>query len=270
MSEETREPAQSPTAAQSFRRYFQVLAALLRKEEDSRRAAPMDSIVNLLEPIIMIATISFIFYFLNRRQISPLGGSPVLFYATGFFPLYLFIYVSRRMQGAIDSPHRRLPIEQRLDHILVHIILRIVDYTILGLLLFGFLYLFLDHAANPSNLVPVVVACAAIVMLGFGWGVLFLLIPGRHWAVRIVHPAINRSLIIFSGVIFIADFLPPDPRYWLSFNPLLHAIALFRTGFYPQYPAIIFDTSYLAASAAFFLLFGFVLERISRRSEGHR
>ncbi len=34
-------------------RYIGILLALLRREEESRRAAPMDAILNLLEPVML-------------------------------------------------------------------------------------------------------------------------------------------------------------------------------------------------------------------------
>ena len=252
----------------ALRRYMQILGALLRREEESRRQTPMESIVSLLEPIFLIAMLSFLFWFLNRRQGSPLGGAPVLYYATGFFPLYFFIYISRQMRGSIDTPNQRLPIEQRLDHIIVHIILRIIDYAILGLILFGGIYLFFSTEAMPNDLTKVLAACAGIVGLGFGWGVLNLVLSksSRFWG--FVFPSISRVLIMFSGVFFLPDLLLPETRYVLSFNPMLHAVQLFRIGFYPQYPAITLDTHYLAYSAVLFLFFGLVVERISRRFEG--
>lgn len=252
----------------ALRRYLEVLGALLRREEENRRQNPLESFVNLLEPIIMIATLSFMFYFLGRRQVSPLGGPPLLFYSTGFFPLYFFIYISRRMRGAIDAPQRRFPIEQRLDHIIVHVIMRIIDYTVLGIILFGGIYLFFTDQAIPHNLTPIAWGCLAIIALGFGWGVLTLVLSrtARFW--NVVFPAVNRALILFTGVIFLPDVLAPDVRYALSFNPLLHAVQLFRLGFYPQYPAIILDVQYLAYCAVFALFFGLVLERVTRRFEG--
>lgn len=251
----------------AVRRYFGVLGALLRREEENRRQNPMDSILNLLEPIFLIVTISFLFYFLGRRQVSPLGGPPVLFYSTGFFALYFFIYISRRMRGAIDAPQRRFPIEQRLDHIIVHVLLRMVDYTILGILLFGGIYLLFSDQAIPRDLMPMIWACLAIAALGFGWGILTLILSrtSRFW--NFFFPSVSRALVLFTGVIFLPDFLFPSTRYVLSFNPLLHAVALFRKGFYPQYPAIILDVHYLAYCAIFAVFLGLVIERVTRRFE---
>jgi capsular polysaccharide transport system permease protein len=256
------------SVAPALHRYIQILGALLRREEENRRQAPMGSVLNLLEPLFLVVTLSFLFYFLGRRQVSPLGGAPVLYYATGFFPLYFFIYVSRRMQGAIDQPNRRFPIEQRLDHIIVHVILRIIDYAVLGLIMFGGIYLLISADAMPADLTKIFVACAAIVGLGFGWGVLNLVLSKTSRVWGFVFPTVSRALVVLSGVFFLPDFLYPDTRYVLSFNPMLHAVQLFRLGFYPQYPAVTLDTHYLAYCAIIFVFMGLVVERVSRRSEG--
>lgn len=228
----------------------------------------MDSVANLLEPIFLIVTLSFIFYFLGRRQVSPLGGPPVLFYATGFFPLYLFIYISRRMRRAISAPSQRFPVEQRLDHILVHMILRFIDYSILGVLLFGGIYILFTADAIPHDGLKAFLACVAIAALGFGWGILNLILSQKSRLWSFFFPAVSRTLIILSGVFFIPDFLSPGTREVMAYNPLMHAVALFKKGFYPAYPAIALDTFYLAACAIVSVFFGILVERVTRRSEG--
>jgi capsular polysaccharide transport system permease protein len=252
----------------SLRQYFRVLRALLRLEEEHRRQAPMDSIVNLLEPVLLIITLAFLFYFLDRRQVSPLGGPPILFFSTGFFPLYFFIYVSRRMKGSIDLPRSRFPIEQRLDLILVHVILRIIDYAILAIILFGGIYLIYTPQAIPDDLGKVLGACAALVALGFGWGTLNLVLSRVFKPWNFIFPLISRGLMMFSGVFFVPEFLTPTPRYWLSFNPVLQAIELFRLAFYPAYPAFVLDLTYLAYCAVSAVFFGLIVERVTRRVEG--
>jgi capsular polysaccharide transport system permease protein len=251
----------------AFRRYFQIITALLRREEENRRYAPMESIVNLLEPVLMIGTLSFLWWFLARRQFSVIGGSPVLFYGTGFFALYFFIYLSRRMSRTIESPGRRFPIEQRLDHIVVHLILRIADYSLLGILLFGGIYIFFTEDGMPQDIVPVAQGCLAIVMLGFGWGILNLVITQIFKLWGKIYPVFSRGLVLISGVFLVPDFLAPHARDILSYNPMLHAIALFRHGFYPGYPSLLLDTTYLAWCSIVAVVIGLVLERVTRRSE---
>ncbi len=249
-----------------LRRYSQLIIALLRKEELNRRRAPMDSIVNLLEPVFILGTMAVLWWLLDRRTFVILGGSPALFYATGFFSIYFFIYISRRMRR-IGRPLRRFPIERRLDHILVHIILRIADYTILGIVVFGGLYFFVTPDAFPYDFEPVAKACIATVMIGFGWGALNLSISRKLAFSNHVFNAFNRTLLFFSGVLFIPDFLPPGTRYLFSFNPMLHIVTLFRQGFYPHYPSMLLDTSYLAMCCIVAVTAGLILERITRRFE---
>lgn len=252
----------------AVRRYGRIILALLRREEESRRQAPMESILNLLEPVFLVTLIVLARWSLERLHGAPLGGSVALFYATGFFAKYYFIYLSRRMRRSVDSPARRFPLEQRLDHILVHIILSTADYLVLGLIGFGFIYVFFTPQALPYNVVPVIEACIAIIMLGFGWGVLNLVMTKALWFWRYFFPPFNRALVLFSGVFFIVDFMSPGVRYMLSFNPMVHAIALFRTGFYPNHPTLVLDTRYLAFCAIGAVVFGLVLERATRRREG--
>jgi capsular polysaccharide transport system permease protein len=145
--------------------------------------------------------------------------------------------------------------------------LRIIDYTILGIVLFGGIYLLFTEEAIPAHLPYALGACVAIVALGFGWGMLNLVLGKKSPVWRFFFPFISRILMLFSGVFYVPDFLAPDTRYILSFNPMLHAIQLFKIGFYPQYPAILLDVQYLAYCGIFFLLLGLVVERVSRRFE---
>ena len=248
-------------------RYIGILLALLRREEESRRAAPMDAILNLLEPVMLIGVSALAFHILNRKQ-SPLGGPPVLFYATGFFANYFFIYLSRRMGRSVDAPGRRFPIEQTLDLMIAHVILNTIDYTILGILLFGGIYFAFSEQALPYDLVPVAEAALAIVMLGFGVGVLNLVMGKIFGLWKFLFPPVMRMSLIFSGMFFVVDFLPPFARYVLSFNPMTHAILLFRLGFYPDQPTLVLDTGYLTGCAIFSVVCGLVLERLTRRGEG--
>src|SRR5688572_13160499 len=124
-----------------FRSQFQVLNALLFRETHRRIDSPFEAIVALLEPILFIVVLTLMMATFGRRNVSPLGGAPILYYATGFFALYLFLYTSRRVRVPAVG-RQRMPIEQRLDHIFVRIIIRILEYTVLGFLLFGFIYIF--------------------------------------------------------------------------------------------------------------------------------
>lgn len=251
----------------SVRRYTQIILALLDREWENRKREPLESIANLLEPVIMIGTLSFFWWFLGRKNSPILGGSPVLFYATGFFAKYFFIYVSRRMPKQMDSPRRRLPIEHRLDHIITHMILRVIDYTILGFLVFGTIAFFFTSQAIPNDIVPIWQALIALLMLAFGWGIFNLVMTRFFWVWAHIVPAINRAMILISGAMYVPDFMSPSVRDVLVWNPILHAIALFRTGFYENYPNLLLDTDYMWWCCIMAVTFGLILERATRRRE---
>ena len=250
----------------ALRRYVVVMLALLRREEELRRAAPVNAILSVLEPVGLIAVSTLSFQLMLKFH-GPLGGSPVLFYSTGFFINFYFIYLSRRMGGSVDAPGRRFPMEQTLDLMIVHVILNTIDYALLGIVLFGLIYFLFDEQALPFDLMPIVEACAAVIMLGFGVGAVNLVMSRKFKLWRFLFPPFTRFSMIFSGMFYVADLIPPDSRYVLSFNPMLHAVILFRRGFYPNQPTLVLDTRYLFECAIVAVIFGLVVERIARRGE---
>ena len=258
------------SASINFGRYLRILRALMRQEEESRRNAPMESILELMEPVILIVTLCFFRFMFERSTsptslISPLGGSIFLFYASGLVPKYLFIYISAKRIGPAIGTRSRFPIERRFDSLIVHVILRLIDFCILGLVVFSVIYYFDTREAAPYTFTPMLQAMAASTSLGFGWGMINMLLRRFVWGWHFLSMALNRGLIIMSGCLFLPDFLSPSVRYWISFNPEMHAIALFRTAFYPHYPKTLLDTNYLMHCAIFAVLLGLVLERLTRR-----
>lgn len=250
-----------------MRRYAGIIGALMVREQFSRRQNPFESFLEILEPVFLIAVTSFAWWFLDRRNQSPVGSSPVLFYSTGFFFMYFFIHLSNRMRRSIDAPISRFPVERRIDHILIHIFYKFVDYAILGCVLFGAIYVFATPLALPHDWGAISLAVLFAAMLGFGWGTVNIVIR-RYWKLWAhLYPAINRGLVLFTGVIFLVDFLPPTARYVLSFIPMVHAIAMFRMGFFPNIPTMVFDMAYLTYWAFGAVAVGFVVERVSVRAE---
>jgi capsular polysaccharide transport system permease protein len=205
----------------------------------------------------------------GRRSVSPVGGPAELFLTTGLYSLYLFLYVSRRLR--IPPPRRRLPIEKRLDFIFVHLLIRTVDFSLLGVVLFGVLYFVSTDRAIPGNLTALFAAYAAIVTLAFGWltftQTIVAMFPRRGRALPIIFAIVSRSLIFFSGVFYMAEFFPPHIREYISFNPMFHAVTLFRMAFYPKYPHLLFDGTYLTYCCLASVVLGLIMERITSRHE---
>ena len=172
-----------------------------------------------------------------------------------------------KARGEVGAPHLRFPMAQRLDYVLVHVMLTIADYFVIGLFVFGGLYLFGMTDAIPSDFSVVLLSLSCTAMLGFGWGMMNFVLTRFIWFWSYVAVVLNRVLILFSGAHFVVDFLSPNTRYILSYNPEIHAIALFRTAFYHHYPTTVLDVGYLVKCSVAAVLLGLVLERVSRRAE---
>jgi capsular polysaccharide transport system permease protein len=251
----------------AVRRYGQILFALLQREQESRRRAPLESIMDVMEPVVFVALMGILWTFFNRRASSPLGDHPLLFIGTGFYAKFFWINLSRITPRTVGTPSRRFPVERRMDYILVHIFVTTGNYLVMGFAGFAILYFGFTESAIPRNFMPIVQAVLAIMALGFGWGVITLVLSKYFWPWAYFAAAFNRAMILFSGIFFLAEFLPPYARAVMGYNPMLHAVALFRTGFYPNYPTGLLDTTYLLYCAMAAVFIGFVLERVTLRSE---
>lgn len=221
----------------------------------------------MLEPVGLIAMMTFGMWFLGRQKGAAVGGSVVLFFATGFFAKYMFIYVSRGMRRSVDGPRQRFPLETRLDQIIVHVIVSTVDYAVLALFLFGGVYIIFDSNSYPKDYLAIAKACVAIIALGFGVGVVNLVMSKKYRLWRFFFAPLMRFSVLLSGAMFVVDLFLPPVRYIMSFNPIVHAIILFRQGFYYDYPHMLLDERYMWSWAIVSLFVGLVVERATRRSD---
>ena len=250
----------------AMRRYGDIIYALLRREHERRLRSPLEALADVLEPIMLVCLLGFLWSFLNKRTTSPLGDSSILFLSTGLYAKFYWINLGALKRNT-GGARRRFPVERRFDYILVHIILTTADYLVLAFVGFGILYFFFADNAVPYNFVPIIQALFAIIALGFGWGMISLVLTRYFWPWAYFGPLFTRALILFSGIFFLVEFLPAHARYVLSFNPVMHAVALFRTGFYPNYPTSVLDTTYLTYCAIFSVFMGLVIERVTVRFE---
>jgi len=250
-----------------MRRYGQILFALLQREQERRRQSPLEALADVLEPLVFVVMLAVLYSFLNRRNSSPLGGSAILFIATGFYVKFYWISLARISKRNIGARSVRFPVERRLDYIFVHLLLTTIDYSFLAVLGFGFIYVVYEPEALPQNFFAIAGAMSAMLALGFGWGMVNLVLARYFWPWAYLSGLVNRATILFSGIFFLAEYLPAYPRYVLSFNPMLHAIALFRSGFYPNYPELLLDRTYLTYCSLIAVVIGLVLERVTVRYE---
>lgn len=237
-----------------------IVALMLREMGSTYGRSPGGYAWAVLEPLGVIALLSVGFSLLVRTP--SLGTSFILFYATGFLPFDLYgdiatkTAASMRYSGALMA----YPRVTWLDAVLARVILN----TLVGLTVFCLLItaiLLVVDARTVLDPIPVLTGLTLAVALGLGVGLVncvlnaFYPIWSQFWTI------ISRPLFLASGVLFIYENMPDLAQRILWWNPVLHATAITRSGFYPNYHASFVSLPYAFGVALVLIALGLLLMR---------
>jgi capsular polysaccharide transport system permease protein len=252
---------------EAFRLKTRVIAALvLRDTRTHFGETRIGYLWALLEPILHLLVLSTVFIFVLRRHI-PIGGSYMLFFFTGLVPYFLYYKLASYMAGGISANKAlmNLPPVKPLDVMFARGILEGATYLFVAFIMFLGLAITTDDAAVPADPLQLMTAIVAIVGLGFGLGMINSLIGLYVLNWRFLFQVFASPLYLLSGVFFDVSQVPQPLRDYMLYNPLVHCIAWFRSGFYPWYGQDILDRSYVVYWALTLLVLGFGAERVMRR-----
>jgi capsular polysaccharide transport system permease protein len=219
----------------------------------------------LIEPILHISLLSATFSVLMHGQ-PPIGSHFFIFYYTGLIPYLIFIHTSSGMSHSIVSNAAllQLPPVTTFDVIAARGLLEIAtDIVVAVILLVGFGAIGLS--AVPDDLWEPSMALLATAAFGCGCGFINAVVTVfcRSWDKT--YSQVTRLLYFISGIFYVPGMMPDWVRDLLAWNPLLHAIDWFRSGFFAAYQPHWLDRSYLSIAAILTLAGGFALERGMRR-----
>jgi len=204
------------------------------------------------------------FSFLRGSNRYAAGGSTdmyfniVVFIASGFAIAFLF------RQGAIKALSGlklRAPLYyKRIEPLDILLALLVNDFraiSTISLGIFGLVWYFTwSFQLDSPGLAISVYLLTVLMALGFGVCLVFL---GQFnkWVTRILKRILNRVIIFTSGIFFATFELPEYTRPFVTWNPILHAVELFRYSMNNQYPIPGISLSYLIWCSI--ILFGFSL-----------
>jgi capsular polysaccharide transport system permease protein len=219
----------------------------------------------VLEPVLHITLLSVIFAVVMRGS-PPIGTEFFTFYLTGLVPYHVFIHASGAMGFAItgNAPLLQLPLVTTFDVIVARGILEFVtDVIVAVLLLMGFTAIGLP--AMPADLWTPAAVLLVTAALGFGVGFVNAVatVFVRSW--DRLYAQLTRVLYFCSGIFYVPGAMPDWVRELLSWNPLLHAIDWFRSGFFETYQPHWLDRGYLGVAATLAVLAGLSLHAACRR-----
>lgn len=186
---------------------------------------------------------------------------------TGLIPWFCCYKIATYLTAAVPGNRSllQLPLVKPFDVVVSRAVLETATYLIVAFLFFGTLYLSGDAAALPSNPFAVAASLLTLITLGFGVGIINAVVYSVFPQWGFLFSMIFGPLYLLSGIFFIVEEIPPPFRDYLLYNPILHAITWFRTGFYPQYPHMMLDRGYAVWCAVAAVTIGVGLFRISMR-----
>lgn len=224
-------------------------------------------LLDLVQPFFQLGMMYGVFY--NIGRVSDFGPSLFVFLFSGVFPYFLFTHTSARIMTVYKRARAFAPLRRigTFDLAIALMVLETLTVVVMGAGALVIAAAFGLPNAVPYNPGQLVLSVFALSFSALGIGLLNSCLVEYFGAWRLLWSVIARSLIFFSNVFYVVDFLPPVARSILFWNPVLHGVIWFRIGLYPNYPSLTFSPFYMLAFSAVALLAGMVMERQLRRAE---
>lgn len=255
-------PVDGPTHGRkrSFATARVILALMLREMTSRYGRSPGGYLWAILEPIGMIAVLSFGFSLLMR---SPsLGNSFMIFYASGYLVFSQYSSIEKSVTKAIPYARGLLqyPMVTWLDAIVARLILNTLTHVLNTIIILSGVIYFTPGTVM-LDLGPMVAAMTAAVTLGLGIGTMNAFLHGMFPLLKTIWGIITRPLMIASAVLYIMEDLPETAANILWYNPVAHLTGLMRTGVFPTYAPEYINLAYVFGIALVTLAIGLIFLR---------
>ena len=186
----------------------------------------------------------------------------VVFIASGFTLAFLFRNVAIK---ALSGLKLRSPLYySRIKPLDILVALSLNDLRALAALSVVILslvwYFTWSFRLDSPGLAISVYLLTVVMAIGFGICVVFL--GGLNkWITKIIKRLIQRVIIFTSGIFFATFELPEYARPLVTWNPILHAVELFRYSMNNDYPIPDISLGYLIACSMLLISFSLILYR---------
>ena len=246
-----------------------VMALILREMAATYGRSPGGYIWAILEPLLGIALMSFIFSLGFRTP--RLGTNFPIFFATGILPFQLAMQTSTKVSTAVNYSRALLayPRVTYVDAIVARVVLSVLtNLLVMGIVLFAITHIWDTRTVFIMDraLLAILMAFAFGCSLGLFNCFMMTMFPlfERAWHI------FTRPLVLLSGVIFLYESLPRLMQDILWYNPLMHVTGEMRGAFYLQYeakyvsPLYVFSVSIILAVSGLVLLHRYHRDMLER------
>jgi capsular polysaccharide transport system permease protein len=218
---------------------LRLVGAIARREMQVRAAKGTFGLLGVfIEPLALIATFLALRIFL-RGAGDGTYMNVVLWLAMGFVPFFMFADIAIKAISGVQKNselyfYKRLkPLDSLLGNalLLAQIFGSLLIVFLLGVSVWEWRFAL-------QNLGLAVFIFVGIAMLGFGVGLVTLIIGHRLPFVAWVMKMFLRRILLWTSCIFFSISIVPDVvRPWILWNPIAHGVELMRIAVNPAYPA---------------------------------
>lgn len=257
---------------QGVRRQIAIVLAIADYDLDRRSTGSSlgswEGIINPMQLMLFFIVMRVGFSFLRGTNRFASGGSTdmyfniVSFIATGFVLAFLFRNVAIK---ALAGLKLRAPLYysriKPLDILLALSLNDLRALLTLSIAILGLVSLFTwDFRFDSPGLAISVYLLTVVMAIGFGLCVIFLAGLNK-WVTKVIKRALQRVIIFTSGIFFATFELPPVTRPFVTWNPVLHSVELFRYSLNNDYPIPDISFGYLAWCSMITIGFSLILYR---------
>lgn len=227
-----------------------------------------ENLMNPLQMMLFFIGMRVGFSFLRGSNKVAGGGSTdmyfniVAFMMLGFSIAFLFRNVALKSLSGLKL---KAPLYySRIKPLDILLALSLNDMRALATLSIGILaiiyYFTWSFQLDSPGLAISVYLLTVMMALGFGLCVVFL---GKlnKWIVKIIRRLIQRVILFTSGIFFATFEIPAHMRPFITWNPILHGVELFRYSINNEYPIPDISLSYLILCSILTMSFSLILYR---------
>ena len=257
---------------QGLRRQWIIIDAIAAYDRDRQASGSSlgswESLINPLQMMLFFIGMRVGFSFLRGSSRYTAGGSTdiyfniVVFMMLGFSIAFLFRSVALKSLSGLKL---RAPLYysriKPLDILLAMSLNDMRALATLSLAILGIVYYFTwSFQLDSPGLAICVYLLTVLMAMGFGLCVVFL---GKlnKWIVKIIRRLIQRVIIFTSGIFFATFEIPAVMRPFITWNPILHGVELFRYSINNEYPIPDISLSYLILCSILTFSFSLILYR---------
>ncbi|HLO78524.1 MAG TPA: tetratricopeptide repeat protein, partial [Magnetospirillum sp.] len=245
--------------------HLRVVRALMVREMLTRFGkSSMGYLWALVQPLLMLGTLYFIFRFTGRRL--PPGVPLETFLLTGVVPIYMFVQIKSRLTRAVKSNKSLFYFRQvtPLSTLVSRTFLEFGTYLVVFFLIYFGLNFF-GQRVQIESYVNLLLSLGGLALLGFAAGSIFGVLMPRFSVLEHASMIVNRVIFMTSGMFFYGNELPPRLRDILLVNPIFHLIEFVRGAFFEAYTPHYASVTYVIMWIGCLLLLALALESVGRK-----